>query len=261
MVIEDITEISKSQDLLEAKNRELELYNDQLQSFSWAASHDLQEPLRKIHMFSKMVLDEDNTLSEKSRHYLERITVSIENMRRLIEDLMSYTKTITIEHDRKKTDLNTLLKKMITDLKDIIKEKEAIITIGPLPQLEILPQQVQQLFTNLIINSIKYTEEDVRPEIHILVEENPSHAEIISLGGDPESKYAKIIVEDNGIGFNNDEAEKLFEPFFRVHGKEKFRGSGLGLTLCRKIMTNHSGYIIASGEPGKGSKMKLYFPL
>ncbi|HEX8577212.1 MAG TPA: CheR family methyltransferase, partial [Flavobacterium sp.] len=122
MAIEDITEISKAQDLLETKNKELELYNDQLQSFSWAASHDLQEPLRKIHMFSKMILEEDNTLSEKSQHYLERITVSIENMRRLIEDLMSYTKTITIEHDRKKTDLNVLLKKTITDLKDLIKE-------------------------------------------------------------------------------------------------------------------------------------------
>ena len=260
MAIEDITEISKAQDLLETKNRELELYNDQLQSFSWAASHDLQEPLRKIHMFSKMILDEDNTLSEKSQHYLERITVSIDNMRRLIEDLMSYTKTITIEHDRKKTDLNVLLKKTITDLKDLIKEKDAIVTVDPLPQLEILPQQVQQLFTNLIINSIKYTEGSIRPEINIVME-NPSHAEIMSVGGDLESKYAKIIVQDNGIGFNNDEAEKIFEPFFRVHGKEKFRGSGLGLTLCRKIMTNHSGYIVASGEPGKGSKMKLYFPL
>ncbi|HEX8577486.1 MAG TPA: ATP-binding protein, partial [Flavobacterium sp.] len=141
-----------------------------------------------------------------------------------------------------------------------IKEKEAVITIGPLPQLEILPQQVQQLFTNLIINSIKYTEEAVRPEINI-VAEDPSHTEIMSVGGDLESRYTKIIVQDNGIGFNNDEAEKIFEPFFRVHGKEKFRGSGLGLTLCRKIMTNHSGYIVASGEPGKGSTMKLYFPV
>jgi len=259
LTLEDITNIEDSTEKLLHKNSELELYNEQLQSFSWAASHDLQEPLRKISMFAKMILDEDKGISEKSNYNLERIVISTENMRQLIEDLMSYTRTIAIESEFKKTDLNAVLKKTLGDLKDIIKEREAIITASVLPKMEVLPQQFQQLFSNLIINSIKYSKEDMQPQIAITTEK-ATDEEVGSLGGNPELEYIKISVSDNGIGFNDSQAEKIFDAFFRLHGKDKFRGSGLGLALCRKIIQNHNGFIKATGKIDEGATVTIYLP-
>jgi len=259
LTLEDVTNIENSTEKLLHKNSELELYNEQLQSFSWAASHDLQEPLRKISMFAKMILDEDKGISEKSNYNLERIVISTENMRQLIEDLMSYTRTIAIENEFKKTDLNLLLKKTLSDLKDIIKERDAVVTASVLPRMEVLPQQFQQLFSNLIINSIKYSKDDAQPQIAITTEKAAAD-EVVALGGNPELEYVKISVSDNGIGFNDSHAERIFDAFFRLHGKDKFRGSGLGLALCRKIVQNHNGFIKATGKIDEGATMMIYIP-
>lgn len=259
VTLEDISNIEDHNEKLLLKNNELQLYNEQLQSFSWAASHDLQEPLRKISMFSKLILDEDKGIAEKSRYNLERIVISTENMRQLIEDLMSYTRTIAIENELKRTDLNVLLKKTLTDLKDIIKEKDAVVTASALPKLEVLPQQFQQLFSNLIINSIKYSKDDVEPQIAITTDK-ATVDEINTLGGNQELEYFKISVNDNGIGFPESQSEKIFDAFFRLHGKDKFRGSGLGLALCRKIVHNHNGFIKASGKVDEGATMMIYIP-
>lgn len=259
LTLEDITDLENNNDKLLHKNTELELYNEQLQSFSWAASHDLQEPLRKISMFAKIVLEEDKGLSERSIYNLERIVVSTENMRQLIDDLMSYTRTIAIENELKKTDLNVLLKKTVGDLKDLVKEKDAVVTVSALPKIDILPQQFQQLFSNLIINSIKYSKDGVPPQIAITTE-HAADEEIRLLGGNPELEYTKILVADNGIGFNDVQSEKIFEAFFRLHGKDKIRGSGLGLALCKKIIDNHNGFIKASGKEGEGATITIYIP-
>lgn len=259
LTLQDVTDIESINEKLSNKNSELELYNEQLQSFSWAASHDLQEPLRKISMFAKKIVEEDKGLSEKSQYNLDRIIVSTENMRQLIDDLMSYTRTIVIEKELKRTDLNLLVKKTITDLKDIIKEKEAVINTDALPRVEVLPQQFQQLFSNLIINSIKYSKEDTRPEITITAEKT-SKEEMLSLGGNPELNYIKILVSDNGIGFSDTQSERIFDAFFRLHSKDKFRGSGLGLALCKKIVQNHNGFIKASGKIDEGAVFTIYIP-
>ncbi|MDR6969290.1 two-component system CheB/CheR fusion protein [Flavobacterium arsenatis] len=259
VTLEDVTNIENSNEKLLRKNNELQLYNEQLQSFSWAASHDLQEPLRKITMFSKLILEEDKGIAEKSRYNLERIVIATENMRQLIEDLMGYTRTIAIENELKKTDLNVLLKKTLTDLKDIIKEKDTVVTASVLPKVEVLPQQFQQLFSNLIINSIKYSKDDVQPQIAITADK-ATDDEISTLGGNPELEYFKISVSDNGIGFPDSQAEKIFDAFFRLHAKDKFRGSGLGLALCRKIVHNHNGFIKATGKIDEGATMMIYIP-
>ncbi|RZK11452.1 MAG: hypothetical protein EOO46_06720 [Flavobacterium sp.] len=259
VTLEDVTNIESNNEKLIRKNNELQLYNEQLQSFSWAASHDLQEPLRKISMFAKLILDEDQGIAEKSRYNLERMVISTENMRQLIEDLMSYTRTIAIEDELKKTDLNLLLKKTLGDLKDIIKEKDAVVTASVLPKIEVLPQQIQQLFSNLIINAVKYSKDDVPPQIAI-TSDKATDEEIRTLEGNPELEYIKIIISDNGIGFNDSQAEKIFDAFFRLHGKDKFRGSGLGLALCRKIVHNHNGIIKATGIIEEGATIMIYLP-
>ena len=259
VTLEDVTNTENNNEKLVRKNNELQLYNEQLQSFSWAASHDLQEPLRKISMFAKLILAEDKGIAEKSRYNLERMVISTENMRQLIEDLMSYTRTIAVEDELKKTDLNVLLKKTLSDLKDIIKEKDAVVTASVLPKIEVLPQQIQQLFSNLIINAVKYSKDDVRPEIAI-TSDKATDEEILSLEGNPELEYVKISVSDNGIGFNDSQAEKIFDAFFRLHGKDKFRGSGLGLALCRKIVHNHNGFIKATAKIDEGATFIVYLP-
>lgn len=260
MAVEDITLMVEANELLTAKNTELEFFNSQLDSFSTAASHDLQEPLRKIHMFSKMMLEDESGLTDTGKHHLNRIIVSIDNMRQLIEDLINYTRINIPEKLYKKSDVNQLLKKTLVDLKDILNEKNAIVNLEPIPQVKVMASQFQQLFTNLIVNSIKYSKEDVAPVITI-ASETPTDEEVAAVGGRSDVNYIKITVSDNGLGFSNENAEKIFNPFFRLHSKDKYRGTGLGLTLCKKIASNHNGFIKAESKINVGTVMIIYLPL
>jgi two-component system CheB/CheR fusion protein len=260
MAIEDITDVVVANESLMTKNDLLQNYNDQLQTFSSAASHDLQEPLRKIHMFCNMIIDGEKDLSEASRHHLERMTLSIENMRQLIIDLIGYTRISIQPKDFKKTDLNLVLKKTITDIHDLITEKEAIVRVSPMPMLNILAPQIQQLFTNLIINAIKYSKADVKPEITIETAQ-PTSEELAALHADPEKDYIKIKVSDNGIGFSKEHAERIFDPFYRLHSKDEYRGSGLGLTLSKKIVSNHEGFINAISKVNHGTAIEIFLPV
>ncbi|MDR7208742.1 CheR family methyltransferase [Flavobacterium piscis] len=260
LALEDITDLVTSNELLTAKNFELQKHNEQLEAFTSAASHDLQEPLRKINMFCKRIFEKEENLSESGKHNLERVIFSVSNMSQLIADLINYSRINFIEKEYKKTDLNLLLKKTLNDLKDTINEKDASISLSPLPQLNIIPYQIQQLFTNLITNSIKYTKEDDTPQIKIETD-RPSTEEIIEIGGNPEINYAKICVADNGIGFNKDYETRIFEPFYRLHNNDQYSGSGLGLTLVKKIVANHHGFIRASSKQNLGTTMSIYIPL
>ena len=260
LAIEDITDLVTTNELLIAKNTELQKYNAQLETFTSAASHDLQEPLRKIHMFCKRIFENEKNLSETGRHNLERVLFSVHNMSQLITDLINYSRINFIEKEYKKTDMNLLLKKTLADLKDTISEKNAVITITPFPQLNVIPYQIQQLFTNLITNSIKYAKEGVPPEIKIEIHD-PSTEEIIEIGGDSEIHYVKVCVYDNGIGFGKDYAKRVFDPFYRLHNNDQYSGSGLGLTLVKKIVTNHHGFIKAASKPNTGTAMFIYIPM
>jgi len=260
LALEDITDLSISNKLLETKNAELQKYNEQLETFTSAASHDLQEPLRKISMFCKRVCDTEKNLSETGRHNLERVLFSVNNMSQLITDLINYSRINFTEREYKKTDLNVLLKKTLTDMKEFIAENKARITADPLPQLNIIPYQIQQLFTNLISNSIKYARENIIPEIKLEVQES-SKEEITEIGGKPEKNYIKISVIDNGIGFNKNEESKVFNPFYRLHNSDQYKGTGLGLTLVQQIVSNHNGFIRASSKINEGTAMLIYLPL
>lgn len=260
LALEDITDLVTTNELLTAKNTELQKYNEQLETFTAAASHDLQEPLRKIHMFSKRIFENEKNLSESGKHNLERVLFSVTNMSQLITDLINYSRINFIEKEYKNTDMNLLLKKTLADLKDTINEKNAVVTVGPFPQLNVIPYQMQQLFTNLIMNSIKYAKEDVPPEIKIEAIQATTE-EMEEIGENPEIDYLKICVKDNGIGFGKDYEKRIFDPFYRLHNNDQYSGSGLGLTLVKKIAANHKGFIKASGKLNLGTKMFIYIPL
>jgi two-component system CheB/CheR fusion protein len=260
LALEDITDVIKANELLTIKNEELQNYNDQLETFSAAASHDLQEPLRKIHMFCRRIIDNEENLSEASKHNLERMLFAVTNMSRLIADLIDYSRINFVEKESKKTDLNLLLKKTIADIKDTILETNTVITTSPFPQLNVIPYQMQQLFTNLILNSIKYTKSDVRPEIKIETYQS-STDEILAIGGNKDINYVKICVSDNGIGFSQEFASRIFDPFYRLHSNDQYNGSGLGLTLVKKIVLNHNGLITVKSKIDHGTTIYIYLPL
>jgi len=254
----DITDLKKVNELLIAKNQELEHSNVELVSFSSIASHDLKEPLRKIQMFSKLIIDTDKAnVSEKSKSYLERVIISANRMQQLIDDLISYSRNNSEEIKLKFTDLNNLINRVLEDLEETIEENEAIIEVAKLPEALVLPSQFRQLFHNLISNAIKYRKKDIAPTIKISLE-SVSSEEILALKGNPDLGYCKILVTDNGIGFSNEYNTKIFEPFKRLHGKDEYSGTGIGLAICKKIMINHQGFITADSREGVGTVFSIY---
>ncbi|PXY46350.1 CheR family methyltransferase [Flavobacterium hydrophilum] len=259
LALEDITDLVTTNELLTNKNIELQKHNEQLEAFTSAASHDLQEPLRKIHMFCKRIFENEQGLSETAKHNLERVLFSVNNMSQLMADLINYSRITFVKKEYKKTDLNVVLKKTVADIKDSVLEKKAKITILPLPQINIISYQIQQLFTNLILNSIKYIKEGIIPEIKIEAIE-PQTEEILEIGGNKDIKYVKICVSDNGIGFSQEYASKIFDPFFRLHNNDQYHGSGLGLTLVKKIAANHEGFIKVSSKTDQGTTFYIYLP-
>ncbi|MCV2485063.1 ATP-binding protein [Flavobacterium sp. SH_e] len=260
LAFEDITDLLASNELLNKRNAELQIYNEQLENFTSSASHDLQEPLNKIHMLCQRIFEKENGLSENGKHNLQRVMYSVKNMSQLIADLINYSRINFTEKKFKKTDFNLLVKKTLNDIKDSIEEKKAVVTVDiTVNSINAIAFQIQQLLTNLILNSIKYSKEKIAPEISIETMKASSE-EIINLGGNTETEYIKINVTDNGIGFDKDFESRIFEPFYRLHGKGEYAGSGLGLTLVKKIVSNHNGFIKASSKVGIGTTMSIYLP-
>ncbi|HEY0047279.1 MAG TPA: CheR family methyltransferase [Flavobacterium sp.] len=248
-------EISRQRNerMLAEKNVELERNNKELESFNYIASHDLQEPLRKIQLFCSRILDKDQKkLSETSIRYFDSVNNAADRMQNLIDALLSYSTVNNSEMTFEMTDLNTVIFEAVTDLEDVISSKNGTVKVpNKLPKISAIPIQIRQLFANLISNGIKYSKNDVAPEIIItsdLVEENFI-------------KYLKISIADNGIGFEQQYANKIFELFQRLHGKIDYVGTGIGLAICKKIAQNHNGFIKVTSEPGVGSTFCVFIPI
>lgn len=259
LALEDITEIRAANIALEHNNRELQESNRELTSFSYIASHDLQEPLRKIYTFSKMVMkDSESQLSNESAMYLERIMVSIKRMQQLIDDLLKYSHlSTTDENDFENTDLTALANEVTEELSETILATDAVIKISDLPIVWANPLLMRQLFINLVSNALKYKCYDKVPEISITC----SVAERDEVNGQTDARYYKIRVTDNGIGFLQEQSLQIFEPFQRLHGKDKFEGTGIGLAICNKIVLKHKGYIRAESKPGAGATFNVFLPI
>lgn len=263
VAIEDITSIRAANIALLNNNRELEDNNKELSSFSYVASHDLQEPLRKIHAFAKMMADDtESKISEESATYIERILVSTSRMQRLIEDLLHYSHIGKLhDNEFEQSDFTTIVKDALNDFADAIESTGAKVSVTNLPTVKLIPPLVYQVLLNLIGNALKYRNSHEQPTLNISYEQvNIDKAAHIE-GKSEIIAYYKITIADNGIGFPQEQAERIFEPFQRLHGKDKYEGTGIGLAICKKIMIRHKGHITAQSIPGEGSKFNLYFPV
>ena len=256
----DITEEHIRNIALEEKNRALIQSNAELASFNHIASHDLQEPLRKIQTFiSRISENEIVAMSETGQEYFTKIQRSVNRMRILIDDLLLFSRTNKTEKVFEKTDLNILLESATQDLAQVIQEKKAIIKTVQLPMLEVIPFQIQQLFINLIGNSLKYCKSDISPIIKIDCEKVNAN-EYFTFKTDTHKKYYKISVADNGLGFEQQYAENIFILFHRLYHISEYPGTGIGLAICKKIAENHDGFIIAEGKPDIGATFIVFLP-
>ncbi len=256
----DITEQHLNKLSLEERNRELELSNKELASFNHVASHDLQEPLRIIQTYiSRINEKEASALSEKGKDYFSRIMIAIARMRSLIDALLLFSRTNKAEKVFERSDLNELLENSKQDLAQFIEEKKVIIESVELPTMKVIPFQIQQLFTNLIGNSIKYSKENVSPVIKIDCEKADDSEVEEYLSGKAKS-YCKISISDNGLGFEQQYAESIFNLFQRLHPDSKYTGTGIGLSICKKIVENHGGFIKAEGRPNEGATFFIFLP-
>jgi len=230
----------------------------ELASFNHVASHDLQEPLRKIQTFISRFSEKDlQALSVTGQDYFAKIQRSAIQMRRLISDLLLFSRSTKPEKNFEETDLNILLEAAKQELLPDIEDKKALIYSDVLPTLNVIPFQIQQLFLNLIGNSLKYGRPGIPPVIKI-------GCEIINPSDNPQNnnkKYCRISITDNGMGFEQKYAENIFILFYRLHQKNEFPGSGIGLSICKKIAENHNGYITADGKPGVGSTFSVFLPI
>jgi two-component system, chemotaxis family, CheB/CheR fusion protein len=229
---------------LQQVNKELKKSNADLRQFAYVASHDLQEPLRKIMIFSDRLI-EGTELPETNRTYIAKISDSAQRMSQLINDLLDFSKATRSEERFTRTDLSAVLRATLADFELLIKEKNAIIQIGELPVIEAIPFQMGQLFHNLLGNALKFSKARTPPVIKVS-SRSLDRAETAGMEGlDSNSPYVEILFEDNGIGFANQYAEQIFVLFQRLNGRHEYPGTGIGLALCRKIADNHGGRIFA----------------
>jgi len=246
---------------LKEKNKTLEKMNRELELFAHISSHDLQEPLRNIKMFASRVAEmESDKLSAKGKEYFERIQSSITRMRILIEDLLAYSRTTNNEGQFEIKDLGQIVEEVKAGLQETLDEKQATIEASQMCEVRIVPFQFRQLLHNLLSNSLKFSAPGVPPHIEIkshIIKTGPSNDIEGLLSG---KEYCHITVADNGIGFEPQYNRRIFDAFQRLHGKEKYSGTGIGLSIVKKIIENHNGIVTATGKLNSGAAIDIYIP-
>jgi PAS domain S-box-containing protein len=254
MIITDQTAIKQHETIvhryqrdLETKNTALAQSNLELDSFTYIASHDLQEPLRKIQTFCQRIIETSSQdFSETTKDYFARIINASRRMQHMISSLLEYSRTNTLQVPRTTTDLNDVFNEVVANLLDGQENGTVNIVAETLPSIVGIPDQIKQLFTNILSNAIKYRKKNIPPEIKVTAEK--------------EQDFWKITVADNGIGFDPQYADKIFELFQRLHSRFEYEGTGIGLAICKKIVQNHMGYMKANGNPGQGAAFEIYLP-
>jgi PAS domain S-box-containing protein len=250
----------KLEELVEKRTRELYRSNEDLQQFAHVASHDLKEPVRKILTFGNRLSAEfGELLPQKAKFYLQKMESAAIRMYSMIDGVLLYSSLNAMEQTKELIDLNELLQSIEADLEVPIAQKGAEIRYNDLPALEGSHILIYQLFYNLLNNSLKFAKAETPPVIQITVR----NSDVTTLNEEKLSKdnqYWQIVVADNGIGFRNAEADKIFSTFTRLHPKDRYEGTGLGLNLCRKIVERHGGVIRAEAREGEGASFIILFP-
>lgn len=271
---QDVTEQQKSQQQLIERTQDLENTNAELQKFAYVASHDLQEPLRKILTFASLLdRDEKEALSDRGRLYTDKIVQSAERMQRLIDDILQFSSLKATKDDYREVDLNAVLQQVLSDMEVKIEQSGADVRWQPLPAVEAIPSQMRQLLQNLVSNAIKFRKEGATPVVEItaavVAGDDLSDYSPAAEGGRSRAAYGynwsrerfvKIAIKDNGIGFNEALAEKIFEIFQRLHTSAAYEGTGIGLAICKKIADNHHGTIRVDSKPGQGTVFTVILP-
>lgn len=237
----------------------LESANKELERFAFMASHDLQEPLRKIRMFSDRLFTKYKDVFAEDAKMVTRIQQAAERMQALIIDILAFSKISNDKSAFVVTDLNLVMKEILAEMEDDIQEAAARVTVDHLPTLAVGPSLIRPLFQNLVSNALKYRRKDIEPQIHIRAETSSGMGEP---GRAPVNRYCRISIEDNGIGFEQKYAEEIFGMFRRLHHNGgEYAGTGVGLALCKKIAELHSGFISARSKPGEGSTFVVSLPM
>jgi light-regulated signal transduction histidine kinase (bacteriophytochrome) len=250
-----ITERTKE---LILKNEELELKNHELQQFAWVVSHDLNEPIRKIQIFIKIIKDLYLAKDDKAVDYVNRTIKSAERMQTLITDLLAYSR-LSSKVQPEKTDLNEVLQEVLSDFDYLIERKNAVIKTNVLPTIDSIPSQLRQVFQNLIGNALKFSNSTENPLIEItseLIETKDFDAK-----SSPDGNYCRIIVKDNGIGFDEIYLDRIFIIFQSLNDRQSYEGTGIGLAIAKKIIEKHNGLITAKSKIGQGASFIMVLPL
>ena len=254
--------VAERTDELQRTIEALQWSNNNLEEFAYAASHDLKEPIRKIHFFSdrlKSTLAE--RMSDEEKKSFERMETSAKRMSSLIDDLLSYSQVSLRPKSYERIDLNQLLELVLNDLDLEIEQKNASIRIDKLCLVQGHHRQLQQAFQNLISNSLKYSRPGTAPHVHISCKQLLGKDTGLHLLAEKmDMKFCVVGLADNGIGFEQKDAERIFNVFTRLHGNVEYKGTGVGLSIVRKVIENHHGYITANSRPGEGATFKIYLP-
>jgi PAS domain S-box-containing protein len=260
MIITDLTEKRKQEAILQMKNADLETMNSELKAFAYIASHDLQGPLRKIQLFISQIIEkESNKISENGKNYLNMVHDSAQRMQALIKDLLSYSNTNIAERKFENTDLHQMIAEVKDDLKEELRDKNATLEANELHRVNIIPFQFRQIMQNLIGNALKFINPAQLPHI-IIKSEIANGIAFNNVKLSAQKRYCHISVSDNGIGFEPEYNEKIFEVFYRLHTHSEYKGTGIGLAIVKKIVENHGGFITANSQLNKGTTFDIYIP-
>jgi len=247
---------------LREANAELVRSNQELEQFAFVTSHDLQEPLRKVRTFANLLSDKNgHLLDQKGKLYLDKINASSTRMSELISSLLNFSRLMNSEERMQPVDLNDVLLNVLSDFELLIRQKNALIEYDDLPPIKANPLQMNQLFFNLVINSLKFTKIGTPAEIRISWKEISGAVAAARFGLANNLTYLKISFADNGIGFEQQYANKIFDIFQRLNDRSAYEGTGIGLALCKKIVNNHAGHIYAEGMLGVGAKFHVILPV
>ena len=237
--------------LVKKRTEQLERSNEDLQQFAHVASHDLKEPIRKIKIFSNLLQEEFNSsFNDNAKLYLSKIQGATERMLLMMEGVLNYAALDGYQQGLEEMDLNEILRAVETDLELVIQKRKTVVQIDPLPKIKGYPILIYQLFYNLISNALKFSRTDITPQIRILYK-----TIVIN-----HKEFAQFRVIDNGIGFDPKYAERIFHTFTRLNARDDYEGTGLGLSLCKKIVTRHHGFLKAIGIPDQGAEFIVELP-